>query len=107
MSKQKYRVFMNDVHEYNIQVDNKDGSVYTLTRSGSLWSEPETGSIALQMHNDGEGFHTTKIGKKLDYAQTAELSILLNFINWYENVGSTNKGTITIEAANEVLNFII
>jgi hypothetical protein len=109
MIDQKYRVFTNDIHEYDIEVDDIDNATsYKLIRTGLSWSENSRGTTALEMSNDGNYFHINyNIDRKLDYSQIAELSILLTFINWYEHVDQTNNAVISIETSNDVLKFII
>ena len=108
MIDQKYRVFTNDIHEYNIEIDFDTATSYKLIRSGLSWSEDSRDTTALKMTNDGNYFHINyKIGRKLDYSQMAELSILLTFINWYEHVNQNNNAVISIETSSEILQFIV
>lgn len=72
-------------HEYNIIVeDTKNGTKYSLQRScGEQWSEDQRETIALAILDTGDGYIFSKHFKnrEVDYALTAELFILLNFMN--------------------------
>lgn len=73
----------NDV-EYTIHVP-ADEDIYILKRSGSgTWSEHAREETVLTILDSGNGFRIKweeKPGKVLDYSQTNELTIMLNFIN--------------------------
>ena len=105
--KNTFRVFTDDEHEYNIIVDEEDIPEYLLIRTGLSWSEDSRGEVVLRVTNDGNGYHFPKIGKKMDYAEMAEWSILVNFINWYESRNTSNNSVISIEICNEVVKFTI
>lgn len=105
----KYRVFTDDVHEYNIQVyENKDGyDIYELIRTGLSWSEHARGETVLTITNDGNGYHMSESKEFLDYADVLELLTLLQFAAWYESKDSSNKAVLTIESCKEKFRFTI
>jgi hypothetical protein len=70
--------------EYTIHVP-ADEDIYILKRSNSeTWSDHVKEEVILTILNSGDGFKIKweeKPGKVLDYSQTIELTIMLNFIN--------------------------
>ena len=70
--------------EYTIHVP-ADEDIYILKRSaGSSWAEHAKENVILTVLDSGDGFKVKweeKPGKVLDYSQTIELTIMLNFIN--------------------------
>jgi hypothetical protein len=70
--------------EYTIEVPS-DEDVYFMRRSRSgSWSENVKGELILTVLDSGDGFRfkwQEGKNKVLDYAQTIELNIMLNFLN--------------------------
>ena len=74
-----------EVEDYKILVgiDEKTSfKTFKLQRSGAFWSNRD--EIALVIEDDGNGYKISSIKKNLQYDETSELLILLNFINWFE-----------------------
>ena len=96
-----YRVFNTEdkslAHEYNITVQedtSKGYTEYNLYRSNDgEWSNHVKGKKCLTLINTGNGviFPKKKYKEEIDYSQTAELFILLTFINYEKGIF---KGTI-------------
>lgn len=109
MSTKKYRVFTNDIHEYNIEIGENDKGydVYSLIRKGDSWQEHAIGEIVCKMINDGNGYHITGIDKFMDYAEILQLQTLIQFVSWYETKNASNSSVITIETCKENLRFTI
>jgi hypothetical protein len=105
----KFRVFTDDVHEYNIEINkNKDGyDTYALVRTGKTWSESASGQTTCTMTNDGNGYHVTGVDDYMDYAEIMELQILLQFVSWYESKDSKHSSVITIQSCKEKVRFTI
>ena len=84
------------VHDYDIEIEEFPDNIteYSLYRSnGGEWTENKRGEKCVSLVNTGNGivFPKKKYKGELDYAETAELFILLNFINKERNIF---KGTI-------------
>ena len=109
MKDKKFRVFTDDVHEYNIEIsDNEEGyEIYALVRTGKTWSESVRGKTVCQMTNDGNGYHITGVDAFMDYAEVMELQTLLQFVSWYESKNSNHSSTVTIESSKEKVRFTI
>lgn len=105
----KYRVFTDEVHEYNIEIyENEEGyDVYELIRTGKTWSETARGKTVCQMTNDGNGYHITGVDEFMDYAEVMELQTLLQFVSWYESKDSSNSSIVIIESCKEKIRFTI
>lgn len=76
----------NDL-EYVIEVtDVNKGTQYVLSRSGSgCWSEHARNEVVLTLLDNGNGVKIKpKIGKELNYAELAQLQLLLQFISQHE-----------------------
>lgn len=78
-------------YEYDIYVENTDeGTVYRMYYSNNeTWSEHVRGALIYRVVNDGNSYKFThnKIPKKeLDYAQAAELYVLMSFMNKLEGM---------------------
>ena len=106
MTKHKvYSNFDGNVeHEYDITVNEKDNGkvVYKLIRSrDGRWSDTHKGITVLKIVNTGNGYKFPGgISKHLEYDETAELYILLRFINDYEDGGmfpGNIETTVTIK----------
>ena len=104
-----YRVFTDDVHEYNIEVSNNEEGydVYALVRTGKTWTESARGKIVCHIINDGNGYQIEGVDKFMDYAEVMEFQTLLQFVSWYESKDSSNSSTVTIESCKEKLRFSI
>ena len=100
-----FRVFNDGEHEYDIVVDETDIPTYFLIRKGHSWSEDSRNEVILKVTNDGNGYKFPKIGKKMDYAEMYEWSIMTNFINSYEAKTFPYTNEITIESCNEIVKF--
>jgi hypothetical protein len=80
-------------YEYDITVEETDNGILTtlFNSSSTIWSESVKGKEIISMLNDGNGIKFSyKIGKKLGYAEVAELRLLLNFENSIDT--ELNKG---------------
>jgi len=78
----KYLVMLDGKHEYTItDVKNKKGDrIVTLFYSeAEFWNFDLRGTEILKMVDDGNGVKISKVSKKMDYAQLAELRLLLSF----------------------------
>lgn len=74
----------NNDHDYTIGViENEKDTTYVMSRSeSSHWSEPCRGEVLITLVDDGNGYKfKDKIGKDVNYAEFAELYILMQFIN--------------------------
>ena len=77
-------------HDYDVTVElTDDGTLYTMYRSkNNYWDESVRGEKVMSILDDGDGITISpKVGKNLDYAETAELFALLSFINSQEEYG--------------------
>ena len=77
--------------------------------SGSF-KEIDSSNLILQSSKNrlvdfGNGYKFPKIGKKMDYAEMYEWSIMTNFINSYEAKTFPYTNEITIESCNEIVKF--
>jgi hypothetical protein len=104
-----YRVFTDDVHEYNIEIsENEKGyEVYDLIRTGTSWAENAREETVCTMVNDGNGYHISGVDKFMDYAEVLQLQALLQFVSWYESKDSSNSSVVTIESCKEKVRFSI
>ena len=71
-------------YEYDITVEETDNGIKTtlFNSSSAIWSESVKGKEIISMLNDGNDIKFShKLGKKLDYAELAELRLLLIFEN--------------------------
>lgn len=104
-----YRVFTDNVHEYNIEISNNEEGydIYALVTTGKTWSETAQGKTVCQMTNDGNGYHITGVDTFMDYAEVLELQTLLHFVSWYESKDAKNASVVTIECCKEKLRFTI
>jgi hypothetical protein len=78
----KYLIMLDGQHEYTItDTRNKKGHrVITLFYSeAEFWSFDLRGTQLLKMVDDGNGVKLSKVSKKMDYSQLAELRLLLTF----------------------------
>ncbi len=78
----KYLVMLDGQHEYTItETTNKKGHrVLTLFYSeANFWRMDLQGKEILRMIDNGDGVKLSKISKKMDYSQLAELRLLLMF----------------------------
>lgn len=70
--------------EYTIEAPSEE-DVYFMRRSrNNCWSDHVKGELILTVFDSGEGFRfkwESGKNKVLDYAQTVELNIMLNFLN--------------------------
>jgi len=85
-------------HDYTIVVtENDNNTTYVLSRSeSSHWSEHARGEELLTLVDDGNGYKfKEKIGRAVDYAQFAELYILIQFINKMYSNKPVYIGTIS------------
>ncbi len=96
----KYQVINHipevDGPEYQILVSEMpELKSYRLVRKGNSWTDTVRDEICLTIEDYGDGFKVKPLDKKLDYAQVAELFILLNFIHHYDSAnGGLYCGTI-------------
>jgi hypothetical protein len=76
-----------EVHDYSIEVEvTTEGLLFKLIRSNdSNWADDFKGTECLSILNTGDGLVFNEIKRELDYAASAELYILLRFINKYED----------------------
>lgn len=79
-----YEIFVNKMPEL---------TSFRLVRKGSSWSESVRDEICLQMDDDGNGVRLRQVNKYVDYAQLAELFILITFMHHYQE-GGLYCGTI-------------
>ncbi len=86
-------------HEYTImESKNKKGCrILTLFYSDAeFWRIDLRGTQLLKMVDDGNGVKLSKVSKKMDYSQLAELRLLLMFSK------STDKNPIERESSYEI-----
>jgi hypothetical protein len=70
--------------EYTIEMPSEEDAYFMRRSRSECWSESARGELILTVLDSGEGYRIkweTKPNKTLDYAQTVELTIMLNFLN--------------------------
>jgi hypothetical protein len=95
----KYLVMLDGQHEYTItETTNKKGHrVLTLFYSeAEFWRYDLRGTELLKMVDNGDGVKLSKISKKMDYSQLAELRLLLMFSK------ATDENPIERESSYEI-----
>ena len=103
-----FKVFNDGEHEYDITVyDEIDIPTYSLIRKGQSWNENSRDQSVFTVCNDGNHYHFPKIGKKMDYCEMLEWSIMINFINWYESKNTKYTSDISIEECTKIIKFSI
>ena len=73
--------------EYVIEVPYDEDVVIMKYSDSTSWAEHVRNTKVLEALNSGDGYKinwTNKPGKVLDYAQIAELTILLNFLDKFD-----------------------
>jgi len=99
MSVKKFMVFEDNVHEYNLVVEETDNGVeYSLFMSeGEQWNEHARGKLSLSMVNDGNGVTFSKKLNKMDYSDVFAVRLLLNFENFLDTVPKNKEKVKIIE----------
>jgi hypothetical protein len=100
----KYLVMLDGQHEYTItESKNKKGyRVLTLFYSeAEFWRFDLRGTELLKMVDDGNGVKISKVSKKMDYGQLAELRLLLSFSKATDDNPIERKGCYEVYRAIE------
>jgi hypothetical protein len=87
--------------EYIIEVPNNEDVIIMKYSDSVTWSQHVRNQKIMEVLNSGDGYRinwTTKPGKVLDYAQIAELTIMLDFLNRFDYSPMKYK---ILEAAKE------
>lgn len=81
MSTEKYLVFINELHEYDILLEMKgDVKTYTLNKShNSEWTEHARGEFCFKLTENGNGIKFNRSIAKLNYSEYEQINILINF----------------------------
>jgi hypothetical protein len=86
MSKKYLIIDTNDegfAHDYDIIISDTDqGTVYTMYRSKSYWSDNKKGEKVMEVLDNGDGVvFKPRFGKEMDYTELSELYVMLMFIS--------------------------
>jgi len=103
MQNKTFYLLEKDFVEYIIEVTNRpDNKVFVLKRSVSkMWAEDAKAKTILTVYGNSNGYKfkwEEKQGNKLDFATTVELTLMLNFLNTYDNDMPTSYSIV--EATN-------
>lgn len=70
--------------EYIIEeeIGYKTGNpIYKLVRVGGSWTQDYIDTVAIEVEDTGEGYKFSVVKKHMNYAETAELYIMLRFLD--------------------------
>jgi len=103
MQKKIFYLIEKDFVEYIIEAtDHPNNKVFVLKRSVSkTWAEDVKAKTILTVYGNGDEYKfkwEEKQGSKLDFATTVELTLMLNFLNTYDNDKPTSYSIV--EATN-------
>lgn len=98
---EKYLVFINDLHEYDIILEiNGDVKTYVLSKSHNLeWAEHVRGKFCFKLTENGNGIKFNRSITKLNYSEYEQINILISFEKhrYVEFAGNIGVKIIKIE----------
>ena len=86
MSKKYLIIDTNDegfAHDYDVIIsDTDEGTLYTMYRSKTYWSDEKKGEKIMEVLDNGDGVvFKPRTCKELDYSELSELYVMLTFMS--------------------------
>lgn len=106
MEGDKYLVFEDGLHEYNIVVTNPNehSTVLSLyTSNAEHWSDNNREKFKMSITDNGEDIICSKAVKTFNYSQWGELRILMNFEHHLTKSKLSNyNGVVIMKVENQI-----